>query len=61
MNNENGKLIFVCTLLISIASAVFYVLIEENNATIAATRKCEAAGWVWLYNELKCIMVKEVK
>lgn len=60
MNNENGKLIFVCTLLISIASAAFYIIIEDN-ATIAATRKCEAAGWVWLHNESKCIMVKEVK
>ncbi len=61
MNNEGGKLIFICTVLISVASAAFYVLVEDSNARIAAAQKCESAGWVWLYNESKCIMVKEVK
>lgn len=61
MSEKYGGIIFVSVMLVAIASAILVVVVEENKTRVAAVKKCEDAGWTWLSNEAKCIMVKEVK
>jgi hypothetical protein len=61
MKEEYGGLIFLIVVLLAIASFTFIVLMEDKKLHVAAEKKCEAAGWTWLYDEAKCIMAKEVK
>jgi hypothetical protein len=61
MNEGNGGYFFAAILLVAVISATFTVLAEEKKTNAALEKKCEAAGWTWLHDEAKCIMVKEVK
>ena len=61
MKEEYAGFIFVAVVMLAIISSTCIVLSEENETRIAIMKKCEDAGWTWLNEEEKCIMVKEVK
>jgi hypothetical protein len=41
---------------------IFIVNINEHNSKVLTKQQqCESAGWTWITQEGKCIMVKEFK
>jgi len=48
-------------ILIGLFSGMYVRHIEIKTNTQAKIAKCEAAGYIWLIQEGKCIMIKEYK
>jgi hypothetical protein len=45
----------------TVVSISLWAIYAYNGPIYSARMYCEKAGWVWLMQEEKCIMIKEIK